>query len=131
MPAGRLTRRAWVQRGAARLLRDRGCIQRWVPGATNAYNYDGVPTYADGGAIPLSYQPGGSQEATATVLEVATSDATVYLPLATVLTSRDRIAVTHRNGVRLGVPIICDLVGEPIRDITTISVTVKTVIEHD
>lgn len=127
---GRLTRRTIVERGSKSLLRDRGYIQKHVSGPTNAYfNEDAGEQYTNGPSIPLTYAVGQQQEAGATMLEVTTSDAEVYLPLDVTATSIDRVVITHRNGRRLDPPIICALQGDPLRQVAIQIVKVQTVVE--
>lgn len=128
---GHRTRRAFSQRRAVYMMRDRGFIQTKVQGPKNAYGTKAAgATWRDGQPMPMTYVIGGEQEAGATIQQVATTDAEVHLPLDAQLTSVDRIVVTHRNGERLLVPIMCEAVGDPKRELVMVIIKVKTVIEH-
>jgi hypothetical protein len=84
---------------------------------TNRYGKP-VETFTTGPAIPCGFRQGGQASAgTNEVMEgteVVTADAVLRLPITTTITSRDRVAVTHRYGV--AVPLQAyGVLGQPAR----------------
>ena len=118
-----------------RLMRDRCVVLTYTAPAKNAYNYGGKPTYTEAAHdLPCTYIPQGGGEAIQTLLQVSLESATLYLPIeyddvTTVLSSRDRIKITKRNGQTLATPLIYQLMGDPEPQPTLLQLHLRIVVE--
>jgi hypothetical protein len=84
---------------------------------TNRYGKP-VETFTTGPEILCGFRQGGQASAgtneVMTETEVVTADAVLRLPITTVITSRDRVAVTHRYGVAVTLQAY-GVLGQPAR----------------
>jgi hypothetical protein len=76
----------------------------------------GLPkaSYTPGAAQACGFDPTSSREVQEGS-QVAVVDARLRLPLGTVVTSRDRVQITHRFGEALSSPETYSIIGEPER----------------
>jgi hypothetical protein len=72
-----------------------------------------VETWTPGSAIACRFAPGSSRERRGELQRPAISDATVYFPLGTTITSKDRIQVTARYGTALSTAETWQVASDP------------------
>lgn len=89
------------------------CIIQAYSATPDTYG-DPVPTYTDGAAIACGFDPTGGRESWRPDMTALHVDATVRLPIATTLDTRDRIKITKRFGVAI-TAIVFEIVGLPQR----------------
>ena len=97
-------------------------------GAIDAY---GNPSagYSEGSPVRCGYHPGSSrevQQGNETVLV----DATLRLPVGTVINSRDRVRLTHRFGEVLATPLLFDVMGQPAQGPSGLLVNLRRVTDE-
>jgi len=106
------------------------CIILVATITTDRYGKPVKTTYASGPEIPCGFRQGGQAGAgTDEVMEgteVVTADAVVRLPIATVITSIDRVVVTTRASV--AVPLQAyGVLGQPARGPTALVVELELI----
>lgn len=95
-------------------LQDTCVLQSWSSGSADAYGQR-VETWTDGAALACGYKPTGGREVWGVEDQPIIIDATVRLPIATVVNRKDRVRVTHRFGVELDSAEVFEIIGEPRR----------------
>jgi hypothetical protein len=106
------------------------CVILTATVTTDRYGKPVKTTYAAGPEIPCGFRQGGQAGAgTNEVMaetEVVTADAVLRLAVDTVITSRDRVVVTHRYGV--AVPLQAyGVLGQPARGPSALLVELELV----
>lgn len=107
---GELGRLAGTQEGA---MQDTCLVLSYSEGS-RAPSGAVVATYTPGAAISCGLNPKGGREVTLEDKTNVVTDASVRLPLGTVIKPSDRVQITHRFGVALGSPLTFRVAG-PIR----------------
>jgi head-tail adaptor len=85
-----------------------------------------VDTYTDGSAIACGVNMTPASESRTAVMNVERVDATVRLPIATVIKSTDRVKVTHRYGVAI-TNIVFEVVGSIRRGPSGLQVALRVI----
>jgi head-tail adaptor len=85
-----------------------------------------VDTYTDGSAIACGVNMTPASESRTATMNVERIDATVRLPIATVIKSTDRVKVTHRFGVAI-TNIVFEVVGSIRRGPSGLQVDLQAV----
>lgn len=101
---------ASMQAAQAAHMMDTGTLDRYTDGGATAYGAPN-PTWPTGSAVACGYQqarPDEVQDAS----HVPVFDATLRLPIGTVVDPRDRFTLTHRHGVALATAITHEFVGD-------------------
>jgi head-tail adaptor len=90
-------------------LMDACCVQAY---ASTADSYGAlVASYTDGASIACGLHMTGGRESWRNNMTATRIDATIRLPIGTVIKTTDRIKVTHRYGVALGTALVFEIVG--------------------
>jgi head-tail adaptor len=85
-----------------------------------------VDTYTDGSAIACGVNMTPASESRTATMNVERIDATIRLPIATVIKSTDRVKVTHRFGVAI-TNIVFEVVGSIRRGPSGLQVALRVV----
>lgn len=88
------------------------CVVLTYVGVTGDYGY-GTPTYTSGTPIPCGFN--GKAREVMQDTQVVLTDGSLRLPLETVVTNLDRIALTHRFDVQLVPGELYEILGAPER----------------
>lgn len=86
-----------------------------------------VETFADGSAIACGVDMTAGRESRRADMNVERIDATVRLPIGTVIKATDHVKVTHRFGAALGTALIFEVIGEIRRGPSGLRVDVQAV----
>lgn len=86
-----------------------------------------VETFTDGSAIACGVDMTAGRENRRADMNVERIDATVRLPIGTVIKAADHVKVTHRFGVALGTALIFEVIGEIRRGPSGLRVDVQAV----
>lgn len=127
--AGELANLRATQDGA---MLDACYILDATPGATDAWNRPGAPTYAarESGGDPVEfacgYNPHQGEEAQASG-EVVVGDAVLRLPIGTTITSTARVKIVARDGEALASPPTYEIIGRPERGRTGLRLVLRLV----
>lgn len=111
------------------MMRDTCVILTATMGSNNAYGYATQASYTEGDPIPCAVDRVQSAvvEVEDSPQNVPVESATFLLPPGTVVTSLDRIKLTHRMGVAI-TPVLYQVSGDPFPEPLMLKVQAKLVI---
>ena len=103
-----------MQDTAEESMMDACTLGVWSSGSADAYGQR-VETWTPGSPFACGFNPKGGREVAGAEATPILTDASVRLPIATVLNRKDQITITHRFGVALSPTQTFEIVGEPRR----------------
>jgi head-tail adaptor len=86
-----------------------------------------IEAYLDGSPIVCGVEMTPGRENRRADMNVERIDATVRLPIATVIKATDHVKVTHRFGVILSIPLVFEVIGEIRRGPSGLQVDLQAV----
>ena len=89
------------------------CIVQGYTATTDPFGQPTV-TYVDRSPIACGFNPKGGREVAGEDTAPIITDASVRLPIATIVDRKDRVKITHRFGVVIA-PQVYEIVSEPRR----------------
>lgn len=105
------TQLAQMQAASEDLFHDTCVLQTYTIGAQDAMGASTI-TYTDGSAIPCGFYATGGSESARADLTVATLDAIVRLPVATIVDVRSRVKITKRFGTTLATALVFEILSQ-------------------
>lgn len=81
----------------------------------------GKTTYEPGATMPCRFRwsSGVGSDQTREANDLVTTAPMIHVPLGTIITSRDRVKLTHRYGQPLDPPLVFSVSGDPLPGLTS------------